>query len=311
MLLIGAGPMAVDHSKVLDALNVEYTVIGRSKNSAMKFESATGHRVVQGGLAKYISSVDQVPNQAIVSVGVEELAESTKLLILKGVKYILLEKPAGLTIKEITDLSKVAKNYNATVYVAYNRRFFSSVLNAQKIIQEDGGVQNFTFEITEWGHTIEPLEKAPGVKENWFLGNTSHIVDLAFHLGGLPKSINCYTSGKLPWHNRSAIFAGSGESQNGALFSYQGNWGAPGRWSLDIITQRHRLIFKPLEKLQIQQLGSIAIEEILLDDKLDHNYKSGLYMQFKSFIQGANNNLCSLEEHVKNCLFYENLEFRI
>ena len=37
---------------------------------------------------------------------------------------------------------------------------------------------------------IEKLNKVPGIKENWFLGNSTHVVDLAFYLGGKPKQIS-------------------------------------------------------------------------------------------------------------------------
>ncbi len=228
-------------------------------------------------------------------------------LIENGVKSILVEKPAGLTIAEISYLETLSTKYDADVFVAYNRRFFSSVLEAEKIINDDGGVENFTFEVTEWGHTIKPLQKAKGVKENWFLGNTTHIVDLAFYLGGMPRNINCYTNGKTDWHQRSAIFAGAGDTQSGALFSYIGNWNAPGRWSLDVITRNYRLIFRPIEKLQIQKIGSIAIENVEISDELDLTYKPGLFLQLKHFLSNDKLNLCTINEHVEKCNIYNKI----
>ncbi|MEE6591687.1 hypothetical protein VWN77_10290, partial [Campylobacter coli] len=37
------------------------------------------------------------------------------------------------------------------------------------------------------------------------------------------------------------------------------NWRSPGRWSIEIMTNNYRLIFKPLEKLFIQKKGEISI----------------------------------------------------
>ena len=51
------------------------------------------------------------------------------------------------------------------------------------MIAEDGGVTSFHFEFTEWSHQIQHLQKAPGVMDHWVLGNSSHVLDLAFHLG--------------------------------------------------------------------------------------------------------------------------------
>ncbi len=304
VLLVGAGPMAVDHSKVLDALDIEYTVIGRGQNSANQFKSETGHSVITGGLDSYTEIGRAFPEQAIVSVGVEQLAPVTISLLKNGVKEILLEKPAGLNFSEIRQVGEMAKEQNAKIYVAYNRRFFSSVIKATEIIKEDGGVENFTFELTEWGHTIEPLKKAEGVKENWFLGNTSHVADLAFYLGGAVKNINCYNTGKTKWHERSAIFVGAGETEDGALFSYHGNWNAPGRWSVEMITRNFRLILRPLEKLQIQNIGTVQIVECDIEDDLDVKFKPGLYKQLKGFITGNTQNHCTIEEHIRNCSVY-------
>ena len=75
-------------------------------------------------------------------------------------KNILVEKPAGLNKQKIMEVSELAKEKDAQVYVAYNRRYYASVLKAQEIIAEDGGVTSFNFEFTEWAHVIEKLQKA-------------------------------------------------------------------------------------------------------------------------------------------------------
>ncbi|MEZ5757440.1 MAG: Gfo/Idh/MocA family oxidoreductase [Emcibacteraceae bacterium] len=306
-LLVGAGTMAIDYSKVLTALNRDYLVIGRSKESALKFERETGKRVICGGIDEFLLRDEPVPNSAIVSVGIEQLASTTKSLIRAGIKHILLEKPGGLNIEEINSLTQEVNECEAKVYIAYNRRFYSSVLEAQKIIKEDGGVENFTFEVTEWAHTIEPLIKAEGVKENWFLGNTTHVLDLAFYLGGRPQEIVCFTKGNTPWHSRSAIYSGAGETADGALFSYTGNWNAPGRWGVEMLTRKHRLIFRPIEKLQIQKLGSIEIDELTIDNSLDILFKPGLYRQVQDFLLNETENFCTLQEHLDHCKVYNKI----
>jgi len=73
--LIGAGPMAQDYAKVLKNLGRDFEVIGRGSASAARFESATGHAVHQGGLRGALAA-SAAPEQAIVAVGVEQLAEA-------------------------------------------------------------------------------------------------------------------------------------------------------------------------------------------------------------------------------------------
>lgn len=308
ILIVGAGNMAQEYSKILKKMNEEFTVVGRSQSSVNKFESVTGICAFSGGLDAFYKAHDISQYEtAIVTTSIESLAPVAKSLIEKGVRYLLIEKPAGLDLIEINNLSSFAESYAAEVYVAYNRRFYESVNVAEDIIERDGGVKSFNFELTEWGHVIAGLSKAPGVKENWFLGNTSHVIDLAFFLGGKPKEISTFTSGTSDWHPRSYNYSGAGVSQNGALFSYHGNWGAPGRWSLEILTGSHRLIFRPMEKLQIQELGSVTAELIDIQDYLDVEFKPGLYKQTEAFLERKFEKLCSLAEHSINSRLYSQM----
>ncbi len=295
--LIGAGGMAVDYAKVLKALNVDFLVIGRGEQSAKVFQDATGCEVVVGSLESYLLTKPSIPTHTIVAVGVEKLHETTLQLLHYGVKNILAEKPVGMNRREIEAVHKAAQKNNAHIFVAYNRRFYASVLKAQKIIEEDGGVTSFNFEFTEWAHVIGPLKKAEGSKEMLFLNNSTHVVDLAFYLGGKPGKFCAFTSGGLSWHPKSSIFSGAGVSESGALFSYQANWESAGRWSVEILTKNHRLILRPMEKLQIQKKGSMAVDFAECDYALDESFKPGLYLQTQSFLDGRPDGMCSLAYH--------------
>ncbi|MGR5503012.1 Gfo/Idh/MocA family oxidoreductase [Vibrio sp. DNB22_10_4] len=308
ILMIGAGPMAQEYAKVLNGLACRFDVVGRSEASAAVFQEATGVTPFVGGLSKFCELEDLKQYKfAIVTTGVEQIAMTTVALIDHGLKNILVEKPGGLDAQDISELAGYAQSHSSSVYVAYNRRFYSSLLAAKSIIEEDGGVQSFNFELTEWGHIISELEKAEGVKENWFFANTTHVTDMAFYLGGFPKKLSCFSNGGEEWHSRSYNFSGAGVSETGALFAYHGNWGAPGRWSVEVLTSEHRLIFRPMEKLQIQRLGSVAIEPVEIDDPLDSQYKPGLYRQVKAFLNGETSSLCTLSDQKKHIELYSRM----
>jgi len=295
--------MAVEYAKVLHALNVGFEVVGRGTASASRFFETTGISAHIGGIEAYLDTIDYKPEQAIVCVTENMLGEATRTLLRKGVKSILVEKPGGLTPEDVMQTEAISRQVNAEVFVGYNRRFYASVIKAQEIIKADGGVSSLYFEFTEWSHVIEELQKAPGVKENWFLANSSHVVDLAFYLGGNPLDICCFTAGGVNWHPSAAVFAGAGKTETGALFSYHANWGAPGRWSLEVMTRAHRLVFKPIEKLHIQKIGSILVEECPIDDELDKNYKPGLYRQTELFLRN-NKKLLTLSEQANLMEWY-------
>jgi predicted dehydrogenase len=306
VLLIGASQMAVDYYNVLRALKCEVTVIGRSQTSADSFEELTGHKPVTGGLENFLAKNKIAFDAAIVSVGVEQLAPTTIALIKNGYKNILVEKPAGLNDEEIRDFAAVTKKNKATVLVAYNRRFYASIMKAKEIIEADGGITSFNFEFTEWAHAVEPLEKKPGIKENWFMVNSSHVIDMAFYLGGKPVEMNCFTAGKLDWHD-PAVFSGAGKTKDNVLFSYQANWIAPGRWSVEMLTKNSRLIFKPIEDLFVQLKGSVAITKVEFDNSLDIQFKPGLYLQTKKFLLGDIAEFKSIEEQAEMLDIYSQI----
>src|SRR3989344_349431 len=95
ILLIGAGPMAAEYAKVLKSLKKEFIVVGRSKQSAEEFEKIVGVKVITGGVDKYLEQKKEMLSVAIVAISEEQLGSTTIKLLKKGVKIILVEKPAG------------------------------------------------------------------------------------------------------------------------------------------------------------------------------------------------------------------------
>lgn len=297
ILIAGAGPMAVEYAKVLKAQSHSCIIIGRGEESAAKCEAETGINVFRGGLESWLSS-NKTPSHAIVAVGEKWVGKSAIALMQAGCKNLLVEKPGGFDAADIKAVKQTADKTGADVKIGYNRRFYAATDAAKRIIAEDGGVTSFCFEFTEWGHVIAPLVKEDGVKEQWFLSNSTHVIDLAYHLGGKPDKLSAYTAGGTSWHPIASIFAGAGRSNKGALFSYQANWEAPGRWWVEMLTRKHRLIFKPMETLQIQKIGSVAIEPVEINNELDKNFKPGLYKQIASWL-GDGANLPTIAEQVE------------
>lgn len=300
--LIGAGKMAEAYAKVLNVKTLNYNVVGRGERSAKAFSDKLGINPFSGGLKQFIEQhPDQLAACAIVALPITSLAEACSRLVKAGTKRILVEKPAGLNLSEITLLRDLAKKHNASVYVALNRRFLSSVIEARKRILKDGGVTSFTFEFTEWASAIEKTKHPSNVKENWFLANSLHVVDLAFHLGGSPTSLYAESDGSLNWHSRASRFCGAGKSDSGAMFSYHADWEAPGRWGVEMLTRHNRYILRPVEKLQIQKLNSSNIEIEAIDDQLDTGFKPGLFRMVETFLEnGDNQHLPSIWRHQKN-----------
>ena len=287
ILLVGTGPMAVDYCQVLKAMNLPFFVVGRGEVSAKMFQEKTGIKPITGGLQGFLKGLPpfEVPSKAIVAVGVESLAENTIELLVNGVSNILVEKPGGITKKQIETVVKITKETNSKVYLAYNRRFYASVDKAIELITEDGGLDAMHFEFTEWSHKIELLNKPTEVFSNWFLANSTHVADLAFFIAGKPKEISCYVSGGNQWHPSSTIFTGAGITEDDVLFSYQAHWESAGRWSIELLTTKGRYYLKPMEKLFFQKTGTLELKEVPFDDSIDSGFKPGLYNEVLSWTE--------------------------
>jgi len=302
--LVGTGLMAKEYAKILIALNKPFITIGRGEKNAILFENEFKTIVHKGGILDFLKTTPKLPSKVIVSVGIEALAETAKLLLDYGVLEILLEKPGIGYPKEIIGLIEKISS-DAKVVLAYNRRFYSSVIKARELIEMDGGVQSFFFEFTEWSHTIKDLKKHPAEHNNWFLGNSTHVIDTAFYLCGKPIDISTYYNGSLDWHPTSSNFAGSGITDKNALFSYIANWQAPGRWAIEIMTSKHRLILRPMEKLFIQEIGSVQVSPVdLVDEHMDIEFKPGLYKQTVEFLNGNYQDFCDVREQYDTMNIY-------
>lgn len=275
--LVGAGPMAQAYGKVLKGLGVPFTVIGRGEASAAAFEAAVGVPVLR-------RMPGERPDAAIVAVGVTELASAARAT---RAKRLLVEKPGGTKPSDFA-----LKN----AYVAFNRRFYASTLAAKRMIAEDGGAQSFHFEFNELGRKVGEGRHSPEIKRLWLAANSSHVIDLAFHLGGEPAEIAGFKARRLPWHPSGSVFAGAGRTKKGALFSYAANWEAPGRWGVEVATSKRRFVLRPLETLQVQEHGSFELKPVALDDAHDREFKPGLRRQVEAFLSGSKE-LLPLAEH--------------
>lgn len=301
--LIGAGEMASEYARVLDDLSCEYEVYGRGKASAVSFQNETGHRVITNGYDD-----KNVADYAIVAVSISSLKQVAIELSELGVGKILLEKPGGLNFEEINKVKDIAEKRGTEIFIGYNRRFYASVIRAKEIIAEDNGVQSFSFDFTEWAHVVEKLDLPAEEFSNWLLANSSHVIDLAFYLGGDPEEMINYVSGQLPWYKYASSFSGAGKTKRGATFSYRADWCSAGRWSVNIFTNKHRLIFEPMEKLMIQNKGSVEIQEEIINDDLDIRFKPGLYLQTKAFLNNDQTSLLNISDHIERVKWYEKIQ---
>jgi predicted dehydrogenase len=285
VILVGTGNMALQYAKVLKALTIPFIVIGRSESSAANFFKETGVQPMLG-LQKVLSAGSLKGSHCIIAVSVVELKPVAAMILEAGFKNILLEKPGGIDLLEVRHLSQLGNKLSAQIFIAFNRRFFSSVLKADELIKENGGIKTCFFDFTETGSQISESTHPGIVKKNWLMANSSHVIDLAFYFSGPCLSIHPTTRNEINWAPAS-IFSGSGVTKNRCQFVYHANWSAGGRWNIQLTTGDLRLSLCPMETLQVMKSGSFESSTVAIDDDLDKKFKPGLFRQTKAFLESS------------------------
>ena len=310
VLLIGAGYMASEYLKVLKYLNCDVTIVSRSEGKITLLKKDFPNYIYYTkGIDDYLSNVTELPDFVINTVNVSSLKDVSLALLKAGVKNLLIEKPGDLVIGGLKDLKNTFVKKSANVFIAYNRRFYSSIGELKKQIIIDGGISNCHFEFTEWIHTIDPSIYDNETLTKWIIANSSHVIDTVFHLIGFPKDLNTIVGGvnEIIWHPSGSVFTGSGISEKNIPFSYNTDWSSAGGWSIEIFTNKRRFYLKPMEKLFEQKKGSINISEISLDDEVDKNFKPGLYKQTLAFLNSDFSDLVSIDEQIRALSIYEKI----
>ncbi|MDA7546252.1 hypothetical protein N8870_05390 [Alphaproteobacteria bacterium] len=304
-LLIGSGPMGLAHLKTLNKLDVDDIKIWAPTNRNKNKVEELGHELLNINLQKLILSFK--PTHVILAIPVLYLIELTNILVDLGVKNILIEKPLSLSQKPINLLKKKIKPKKINIYIAYNRRFFSSIICALDMIKESKQkISSVIFEFNEvFDYLKGPCNQPKTVLNNWIIANSLHVIDTAFFPVGLPnfkKSTFFQFGNNVKWHPSGDIFLGNGVTTQNIPFSYNANWKAPGRWSFQWNTESNRYIFKPMEKLLIMQKGSFKETEVDIDNRYDRLFKPGIFLQNKSFLNGNKKKLLATLDHGHNLI---------
>ena len=300
--------MAVEYHKVLSALGITPTVIGRGQASAISFQQKTGVPVVLGGLAAFLRTAPEKPTAVIIAVNAEDLAQTAIALLDYGQPRVLLEKPGVFTTQELRRLQSCPRS--SGLFIAYNRRFFASTQAVQAMLEEDGGPVSCMFEFTEWGHRIAMVidRKDPTVMAHLFLANSSHVADMAFFLVGAPRTLQATVVGALPWHPSGSAFCGSGVTTRGVTFAYHANWKAPGRWWVEVMSEKRRFRMCPIEAVQVQNRGEVTWSDVPLASTKDKEFKPGLYDMVSGFLAAEPaSDLCGFDEHAECFAFYQQI----
>jgi predicted dehydrogenase len=256
VLIIGTGKMGQEYTRLFrEGLGQPFSVAGRSSEKTSAFAKSEGAQegfIFSSMAEKTLRKFESV----IVACSEENLEDVTTTLLKSGIKKILLEKPAALSVNGSKNLARLAEEKKAFVRIACNRRYYKSVQFLKNILKSEPAI-SATFEFAELSKQIEKLNKPSAVKARWGFVNPIHVVDtLTFLLGSFSNlTANQSGQGTLEWHPTGAVFHGIAKSNETAI-SYSSNWLSPGRWDIQVMTASGRYKLSPMEKLVVMRHDS-------------------------------------------------------
>jgi len=308
VLVIGAGRIAKDYVAVLLHLGKNPVVVGRSVVGAKRFQDETGVPAISGGIKEWVRNAPLIPSHAIIAVDANQLARVTQDVLTAGCRNILVEKPGALTRSDLRTVALLAKRMRARVFIAYNRRVLSSVIEARRCIEKEGGPTSFYFEFNErvnQKNSIAQLGIPKSVQTKWFIANTTHVIDLAFYICGKPLLLQGFAVAGPKWSPHPTLYSGAGITHKNVPFAYYANWEVAGPWKIEIGTKFRKYILNPLESLCIEE--SSGRNHIISSSKADTQFRAGFLLQTREFLTKVHS-LPTIDEQLEVFRWYEAIQ---
>jgi len=228
-LIIGTGIIAEEYIKCLIEFNYNFEIVGNSDKKSNYILNKYNKICYTGGIEEF--NFDKKYENIIIATPVVLLFNHLKICIkeCKDLKNIFVEKPGCLYTYQIKEIINIKKNIN--IFVAYNRRFYSSVIKGKEIINNDP-IKELKLTIDEYNMKEIAKLYTSELMKNYFTIMTTHVVDMAFFLIGIPNTFNVLNIdgyGELEYHTRGCFFNGNGITKNNVKFEYNGDWSKSGK----------------------------------------------------------------------------------
>jgi len=294
--LIGAGYMATEHAKAFfDLPDVELAgVFSRTRKRSEEL-------VQQYSTMKVYDSVTELYEHTHADLVVVTVRELSMAIIANECFafpwIVLLEKPAGYNLADARLIVEAAAKYNSKVYVALNRRAYSSTRQAlSRLMNNDRSRFVKVIDQQDQQAARDIYNQPPEIVQNYMYANSIHLIDY-FRVFCRGEVISVLPV--IPWNpNTPGMVISKIEFSSGDIGLYEGSWNGPGPWAVSVLIAEERIEMRPLEQVFVQLKGERKITALDLDPD-DINFKPGLRFQAKQAIaavKGDANNLPTLAD---------------
>ena len=297
--VIGAGFMAREHIRAFQAVE-GVTVSGITSRTRSRAEALAS----EFGIGVVCDSVDELYEKTTAGLVVMTVPELAANAVSKACfQYpwtVLMEKPAGYNMPDAEEIAANAKAAGSKVFVALNRRFYSSTQTVLKEIKSVNSPRFIVLQDQEDPQRALQAGQPKTVVDNWMYANSVHVIDYFTLFGrGEVTSVEPVIrwDAANPW-----VVAAKVAFDSGDCGIYQAIWNGPGPWSAAINTPEKRWEMRPLETGAYQNAGQRKLEPIEIH-AWDAEFKPGLRLMAETSVKaalGETTELPTLEESLKS-----------
>lgn len=274
--IVGAGYMATEHAKAFFALPRVQIAGITSRTRAKAEQLSLNYPGIQ--VFDSIEEMYEKTQADLVIVTVKELSMAEVAIQCFHFPWaILLEKPAGYNLENARKILEAARKSESRVWVALNRRAYSSTRQALSRLESLEGSRFIkVLDQQDQNAARDIYKEPPEVVENYMYANSIHLIDYLrlFGRGKITRVIPI-----CPWTpNTPSMVVSKIEFSSGDVGIYEGVWNGPGPWAVTVVTPDERLEMRPLEQISVQLRGERKISPLAIS--LDDNqFKPGLRQQ--------------------------------
>lgn len=278
--IIGAGRMAREHARAfLDISDVK--LVGIHSRTKSKAEVISAEMGIQGVYDSIEELYDKSrPDLVIIAVSILAAREVCRRCFAFPCK-LLLEKPPGYNLAEAEAIQAMARISNHQVWVALNRRFYSSTQAMMAGLAEEEGPRFIHVQDQQDRDESKRNGQPDLVIQNLMFAVSIHVIDYLSFVGRgeVTRVTRAFPKGK--WDSNAVI--ATVEFSSGDRGIYEGIWDAPGPWFVAVNTPRIRWELRPLEQAAFQRRGERTLQPVA-PHAWDVQFKPGLRAMAESVV---------------------------
>lgn len=278
---VGAGAMAHEHAKAFnDIAAVELVgVWNRTRQRAEQFAAAFNIPYVAESVTQlYYETRPDLVIMAVLEPAINAVART----VLSHPWVVVMEKPPGIDLADALQIQSIAGSHQRRVFVALNRRQYSSTLTALDSLRDAEGPRLIVVNDQEDLNAALSLGYPQSLVDNWMFANAIHLIDYIsiFARGQVVEFARTFA-----WEpDRPEIVSAALTFDSGDRAIYTCVWNGPSPWSVVVATPEVRWELRPLEHAAFQLRGE-RIQRTLDQDPWDQQYKPGFRRQAEAAVR--------------------------